>query len=75
MDEQRQLHRAREAAHACERAAAQLAQFADRLSPVFGPAEMAEYDVLIAREAAAISQRVEAFAALGLAVTSLDDEA
>jgi hypothetical protein len=75
MDEHRQLRRAREAARACERAAAQLAQFADRLSPVLGPAEMAEYDTLVAREAAAISERVEAFVALGLAVTSLDDEA
>jgi hypothetical protein len=75
MDEHRQLHRAREAAQACERAAAQLAQFADRLSPVVGPAQMAEYDTLVAREAAAISERVEAFAALGLAVASLDDEA
>ncbi len=74
-DEHRQLRRAREAAHACARAATQLAQFADRLSPVLEPDVMVEYDTLVAREAAAISERVEAFAALGLAVASLDDEA
>jgi hypothetical protein len=74
MDEHQQLQRAREAAHACKRAAEHLVQFADRLTAVVGPAEMAEYDTLVAREAAAHSERVEAFAALGLAVPSLDGE-
>lgn len=75
MDEHRQLRRAREAARGTERAAVQLVEFADRISAVIGPAEMAEYDTLVAREAAAISERVEAFAALGLAVASIDDQA
>jgi hypothetical protein len=74
MDEHRQLQRARKAARACRRAAEQLVEFADRLSWVIGPAEMAEYDTLVAREAAALSERVETFAALGLVVASLDDE-
>jgi hypothetical protein len=74
MDEHQQLQRAREAARACKRAAEQLVAFADRLTAVVGPAEMVEYDTLVAREAATLSERVEAFAALGLAVPSLDDE-
>jgi hypothetical protein len=74
-DEHKQLLRARETAREVQRAAAQLAEFAQRLSPVLDPAEIAEYDALVAREAAAISQRVTAFAALGLAAASIDDEA
>lgn len=73
-DEHRQLLRAREAAREVERAAARLAQFAEGLSPALDPAEIAEYDALTAREAAAISQRVTAFAALGLAAASIDDD-
>ena len=75
MDEQHQLRRARAAARECERVAGQLAQFAERLSPVLDPAAMAEYDTLVGREAAALSERVEAFAALGFRVASIDDEA
>ena len=70
--EQRDLHRAREAAKECERSAAQLADFAARLSVVIGPAEILEYDELLARETAALSQRVEAFARLGLSAGSID---
>jgi hypothetical protein len=75
MDEHEQLQRAREAARGVKRAAEQLVEFADRMTAVAGPAEMVEYDTLVAREAAALSERVDAFAALGLAVASLDDEA
>jgi hypothetical protein len=42
------------------------------MSAVVDPAEMVEYDTLIAREAAALSSRVEAFARLGLGAPSLD---
>lgn len=73
-EERVDLHRAQEAARAAERAAAQMAEFAQRLSVVLTPAEMVEYDTLIAREAAAISTRVEAFARLGLGAASLEDE-
>jgi hypothetical protein len=74
MDEHQQLQQAREAARGCKRVAEQLVSFAERLTEAVGPAEMAEYDVLVAREAAALSERVEAFAALGLRVPSLDGE-
>ena len=68
------LSRAQAAARECERAARQLVEFADRLDVEIGPAEMAEFDTLVARETAAISERVEAFAALGLSYGSIDDE-
>ena len=71
-DQHSDLQRARAAALATKRAAAQLAEFADRVSGVVGPAEMAEYDTLIAREAAALSDRVEAFGRLGFGAASLD---
>ena len=74
MDEHAQLLRARRAAAECQRAAAAFDEFAQRLSPVVGPAEMAEYDTLVARETAALSQRVDAFRALGLGVPSLEGE-
>jgi hypothetical protein len=70
--EEADLKRARAAAKECENAAAELADFADRMSPVTTPAELAEFDELIAREAAAVSQRVEAFSRLGLGVGSLE---
>lgn len=66
------LDRARTAARQAERAAAQLSLFADRLGAVVEPADIAEYDALISREAAAISERVAAFQALGLRAPSID---
>jgi hypothetical protein len=72
MTENSELRRAREAAKEVERAARQLVEFASRLTEDFGPADMAEFDNLIAREAAAISERVDAFETLGLTVGSLD---
>ena len=71
-EERVDLHRAREAAKECERAAAQLVEFAERLSVVIEPADMLEYDELLARETAALSQRVEAFGRLGLGAGSID---
>ena len=71
-DQQADLERVRAAARVAERASAQVAAFAERVSAVVGPAEMVEYDTLIAREAAAISDRVEAFGGLGLGAASLD---
>lgn len=72
MSESNDLRRAREAARETERAARQFVEFADRLSDDVGPADMVEFDTLIAREAAAISERVDAFGQLGLSVGSLD---
>ena len=66
------LTRARRAARASERAAAQLAEFADRLGPEVDTAEMLEYDTLIGREAAAVSERVDAFGDLGFGAPSID---
>lgn len=70
--EEADLARARAAARECESAARQLAEFTEGLSGVITPAQMVEFDTLVAREAAALSQRVEAFARLGLGVGSLD---
>jgi hypothetical protein len=72
MDEHAQLLRARSAAAACARAATAFDEFAQRLSPVIGPAEMAEYDALVARETAALSDRAEAFRTLGLGAPSIE---
>jgi hypothetical protein len=66
------LSRAQMAARECERAARQFVEFADRLPEDVGPADMAEYDNLVGREAAALSERVEAFNTLGFSVPSLD---
>jgi hypothetical protein len=66
------LKRARAAAKECERAADQIAAFAERMPNVLTPAESAEFDELIAREATAISRRVDAFGRLGLGVSSLE---
>ena len=70
--EEADLKRARAAAKECERAAAQLATFAERMSAVTTPAELAEFDELVARETTALSRRVEAFGRLGLGVGSLE---
>jgi hypothetical protein len=75
MTEPTDLQRARDAAQGVEHAARQLVEFTNRLNDEIGPADMVEYDTLIGREAAALSERVDAFAALGLAVASIDDEA
>jgi hypothetical protein len=66
------LYQARQAALECRHTAGQIADFADSISGVVGPAELAEYANLLARDAAAVSERVEAFAALGLGIPSLD---
>ena len=68
------LSRAQAAARECERAARQFVEFADRLTGDPGPADMAEFDTLVAREAAAISERVDAFGTLGFAVPSLEGD-
>ena len=70
--EEADLKRARATAHECEQAAAAIAAFAETMSVVTTPAELAEYDTLIARETTAISRRVEAFGRLGLGVGSLE---
>ncbi len=71
-DEHADLNRARAAARAVERAAAQLAEFAERMGAVTGPAELIEYDNLIAREGLAQSERVDAFGRLGFGAPSID---
>jgi hypothetical protein len=72
MDEMDDLAAARSAARASANAATLLADFADRLSPVTDPAELAEYDNLVAREAATRSVRQDAFARLGFPVPSVE---
>ena len=67
-----ELQRAQVAARAEQNASAQLVEFAERLGVEIGPAEQLEYDTLIAREAAAMSDRVEAFGRLGFGAPSLD---
>jgi hypothetical protein len=71
-NEEADLKRARATAKECETAATELADFADRLSTVTTPAELAEFDHLVGREAIALSRRVEAFGRLGLGVGSLE---
>lgn len=73
MDEIEALHRARRAAAAHHAATAHVVEFAERLSTVYGPAEVAEFDALVAREAATLSDRVLAFQRLGLGLPSLED--
>jgi hypothetical protein len=70
--EEADLRQARATAQECEIAAAQLVEFAEHMSAVITPAEMVEFDTLIAREAAALSRRVDAFGRLGLGVGSLE---
>jgi hypothetical protein len=69
-DEHVVLEHARAAAASCKRAAAAFEDFTNRLDAVVGPAEMAEYDALIAREAIARTQRTEALRGLGFSVAS-----
>lgn len=66
------MRRAQAAARECESAAADLVAFADRMSAEITTADIAEYDTLVAREAAALSRRVEAFGRLGLGAGSID---
>lgn len=68
------VRRALQAAKACRKAADDLVSFTERMSDRPGMAEIAEYDTLIAREAAAQSERRGAFAELGLTVPSVDGE-
>lgn len=71
-DQSSQLQQAQVAARTEQRASAQLVEFAERLDAEIGPAEQLEYDTLIAREATAISDRVEAFGRLGFSAPSID---
>ncbi|HEX6501523.1 MAG TPA: hypothetical protein VF054_21190 [Micromonosporaceae bacterium] len=74
MEHDEAVRRARQAAEACRKAAEDLVSFAERMSGRPGMAEIAEYDALVAREAAAQSERRDAFAELGLTVPSVDGE-
>lgn len=74
MEHGEEVRRARQAAKACRKASDDLVSFAERMPDRPGMAEMAEYDTLIAREAAAQSERRDAFAELGLTVPSVDGE-
>ncbi|WP_027343700.1 hypothetical protein [Hamadaea tsunoensis] len=71
-DPHQDLNHARQAARECHRVAEQLVEYADRLSNVIGPAEIAEYANLLTRDAAALSARVEAFDRLGLGIASIE---
>jgi hypothetical protein len=72
-DEHHQLRVAREAAHQAQRAAAELATFTERLSPVPDPATRAEYAALLARDEETRLDRQNALARLGLDIPSLDE--
>ncbi len=72
VDDVQALHQARRAAEVAAKAASALVDFAERLANPPGAAEMAEYDTLVAREAAAQSRRRDAFREVGLAVPSID---
>jgi hypothetical protein len=72
MDEIEALQAARRAARAGEMAAAQLVEFAQRMSVVAEPAELAEYDMLLAREESVREARNDAFAELGFQVPSVE---
>jgi hypothetical protein len=72
MDEMEALQAARRAARAGEMAAAQLVEFAERMSVAANPAELAEYDMLIAREESVRAARSDAFAELGFSVPSVE---
>jgi hypothetical protein len=72
IDAHADLNRVRRAARECQRTANHMVEFTERLSNVIGPVELAEYANLLARDALALSQRVEAFERLGLGVPSLD---
>ena len=72
MDEIEALEAARRAARAGEMAAAQLVEFAERMSVVTHPADLAEYDMLLTREESVRNRRNEAFAELGFQVPSVE---
>ena len=72
MDEMDDLATARAVARANAAVATQLADFADDLSPVVEPEKLAEYDNLVAREAALRGTRQDVFARLGFPVPSVE---
>jgi hypothetical protein len=74
VDEHAALRVARQAARQSAKTAADLATFADRLSPVLDPAQRAEYATLVAHDEEARLRRQEAFDALDLTVPSLEAE-
>jgi hypothetical protein len=63
---------ARQAAAAHAKAADDVREFVDRLSGPPDASELAEYDVLIAREEATRSERRDALSDLGFSVPSLE---
>ena len=67
-----ELHRARRAAHAYARAAADMADFLERAEAVPDPALLVEFAALLAREESARQIRDEACAAIGLAAPSIE---
>jgi hypothetical protein len=73
-DEQEILRTVREAARHAARAAADLATFADRLSPVLDAAQRAEYAALLARDDETRQDRQSAFDRLGLAIPSVEEQ-
>jgi hypothetical protein len=72
MDEMDDLAFARTAARAEVQAALQVADFAERMSPVVEAETLAEYDTLVAREAAVRGTRQDAFARLGFPVPGVE---
>jgi hypothetical protein len=72
VDEMDDLAFARTAARAEVQAATQVADFVERMSPVVEAEALAEYDALVAREAAARGTRQDAFARLGFPVPGVE---
>ncbi len=72
-DEHAALRTAREAARQAARAAADLEEFAERMSAVLDPAQRAEYAALLARDEESRSRRQDAFDALGLGIPSIEE--
>jgi hypothetical protein len=66
------IEAARRAAAAHARAANEMREFVGRLSGPPGAGELAEYDVLIAREEATRAERRDALSELGFSAASLE---
>ncbi len=62
----------RQAARACEKTARDLAAFAEQLPDVPGPAEIIEYDTLLARDEAVRAERDDLFRQAGVEADSVE---
>jgi hydroxymethylpyrimidine/phosphomethylpyrimidine kinase len=72
LDEVEVLQRARHAARAYATAVAHMVEFIERSSAVLDPAQLAEYEALLAREESTRALRQDAFHELGLVAPSIE---